>query len=620
MLPLDLSRGLALTPLAIAFSALGVNAFAANPTELAPVVVTATRTAQTVDESLSAVTVITREDLARTQATSLGEVFRRVPGVSVTNQGGAGKLTDARFRGMEADHVLYLVDGVRIGAATAGVTAIQDLPIESIERIEVVRGPRSSLYGPDAVGGVVQIFTRKRSGDVLPHGAMTFGSHDTVKGNIGVDGSVNDVRFAVNLNMHEASGFNACAGSVSAGCFTVEPDDDGYSHRSVQARAGTRLPGGGDLALTSLMVYAQNEYDGSFVNESTVRQYVFGATLRQPVNDLWDMSFSASRSTDETDNYLNGVFKTRFATARQSFGWQNDIAAGESSLFTVGVDYTDDHVDSTTAYAVDSRYDAGVFMQWQGQWEAFDVQLALRHDDNEQFGGYDTGNVALGVPLGGELRLTGSVGTAFKAPNFNELYWPADAFYRGNPNLQPEESRTVEVGLSGSSGVVGWAMNAFQTEVDNLIGTYTLTLPNYPANLSKARINGIEAQVDTRLGAWSAAANLTLMETKNLESGANNGNWLNRRPQQVFNLDLDRSFGRYRVGGTLHAEGKRYDNLANTTVLAGYATVDLRSEVELDRAWRLQARVVNLFNEKYETASLFNQEGQSVYLTLRYQP
>ncbi len=590
---------------------------AADGIETPTIVVTATRTTQTADETLAAVTVITRRDIERSQARSVQDLLRGEPGISISNNGGPGKATSVFLRGTESDHVLVLIDGVKSGSATLGTTAFQDIPVDQIERIEIVRGPRSSLYGSEAVGGVIQILTRKGGGPVKPYLSLGGGSYRTYNASAGVSGGGKHGWFNVSASGITTEGFNACNGKPSpggAGCFAYEPDKDGYRNAAGSARAGYRFANGAEVDVNALRAEGKNRFDGSFVNESKSTQQVLGARLRLAPLTAWHMTLAAGQSRDDSDNFKDGVFKSRFNTTRDSATLQNDVTLGQAHLLTLGLDYQNDKVNSTTAYAVTSRDNKGLFAQYQGMFGPQSVQLAVRSDDNEQFGERTTGGLAWGYDLGRDLRLTASCGTAFKAPTFNELYFPG----YGNSSLRPEESRSYEVGLRGKDAWGGWSLNAYQTDVNDLIA-YDASIVA-PANIDEARIHGLEAVHSLRLSDWQLRSALTLLDPENRASGANYGKMLPRRAEQALRLDLDRVLGRFRVGGSLLAEGRRYDDLANTREMDGYAILNLRGEYTLAKAWRLQARIENLFDKQYETASFYNQPGRSYFVTLRYQP
>jgi vitamin B12 transporter len=261
-----------------------------------------------------------------------------------------------------------------------------------------------------------------------------------------------------------------------------------------------------------------------------------------------------------------------------------------------------------------SRDNTGLFIQHQATFGNHDIQLSLRSDDNEQFGTYTTGNAAWGYELSESLRLTASYGTAFKAPTFNDLYYPGYS----NPNLRPAKSRSLEVGLAGGIDIGKWTVNVYETKLRDLIAyDSSIFLPN---NIHQARIYGLEASLLAQLDDWDINTSLTLIDPRDTSGGSNDGNLLPHRAQQSLDIDVDRHFGKHRLGLNLHAENRRFDDLANTRRLAGYVILGLRGEYALAPDWRLQARIDNLLDKDYETVSYFNQPGRSLFVTLQYQP
>lgn len=566
------------------------------------IVVTATRTPTPLQHTLTSTRVLTRADITRRQSQSLADLLAGEAGLNFVNNGGLGKSTQIVMRGAEPDHVVVLIDGVKIGSATTGQAALQDLPLADIERIEIVPGPNSALYGSEAIGGVIQIFTRKGGGQTGMSAKAGLGRYGTRHAEAGLSGGGEHGWFSVSARHFHSDGFSVQNGT--------ETDADGYRNLSLALRGGREFAPGSAVDFTWLRAAGDNEFDGTAQNEAETVQSVLGASLRHRINDLWRTRLQWGMSRDESDNFLNGVFKSRFNTRRHSAGWQNDLSLGATTL-TLGLDWQDDTVESNTAYTVKTRDNTGVYAQLQAGVGAHDFRLALRHDDNSQFGGHSTGNAAWGLAFNESLRGHIGIGTAFKAPTFNELYYPGF----GNPALQPEESQSLELGLKGQTGAHRWSATLFENQIDNLIGFDGVT---NPSNAS-ARIRGLETTLQTRLAGWDLRAALTLQDPENRANSANQGKLLNRRAETSARLDLDRDFGPWRLGATLRGEGRRYDNLANTVKLAGYGLVDLRGEVRLAQDWRLQTRVENLFDKRYETAAGYNQPGAGVYVSLLWQ-
>lgn len=590
-------------------------AFADSPTDLDGVVVTATRTAQIQDQTLAAVTVIDRGEIERLQPASLPDLLIGRAGFSLANNGGPGKSTSVFLRGTESDHVLVLVDGVKLGSATSGGASLQDIPVEQIERIEIVRGPFSSLYGSEALGGVIQIFTRRPHGAFAPNFSVALGSERTRRASAGVGGRTGDAEqggwYAIQAGHEQTDGINAYRGRRN-----FDPDRDGYRNQSLSLQGGYRFNQRWDGELRVFRAEGRNEYDGSLNNEADTVQQVVGGRVRYAPGDRLSFTASAGASADLSENFLNGVYSSNFDTRRRLGSLQADIGAG-AGLLTVGYDWSGDAIQSNTRYARDRRINRGLFGQWQRDFGRHSLQAGVRRDDDSQFGGETTGSLLWGWNFTDHLRLGASYGTAFKAPTFNELYFPG----YGNPELGPETSRSFELSLRGDHGQTRWALHAFDTRIDDMIA-FDASLGDFggPNNIDRARIRGIEAEGGVRVAEWDLRASLTRLDPRNDGDNPNHDNLLPRRARASGRIDADRRFGRFSVGASVTGAGERYDNLANTTRLGGYGLADLRVGYAFAPCWNLQLSAANLFDKRYETAALYNQPGRTWLLTLRHQP
>jgi vitamin B12 transporter len=609
---------------ALALSLSHVAAAQSSATDLDRVTVTGTRTAVTVDQSLAAVDVIDRDEIERSQSHSLLQLLRGRAGINLVNQGGPGKVTTLFLRGTESDHALVLVDGVRIGSATSGLTALQDIPVETIERIEIVRGPRSSLYGSEAIGGVIQVFTRRAKHGTNPHARIGAGSHGLREAGAGIDIASARGWFGVDGGWQDDDGINACRGTGAptfAGCGVAvpDPDRDGYRNASLSLHGGLHATDALTLEANALRSEGHSAYDsnpdfGLADNSDTVQQVV-GGKLRYAASDAVVLQLTAGRNIDASDNFIGDVFNDRFDSRRDSATLQGDIQLHPGHLLTLGYDWLRDRgaVRSPFASYAAVRGNRAGFAQYQGRFGRHDLQAALRRDDNDQFGGHGTGSVAWGVDGAHGLRFTASAGTAFKAPTFNELYYP---FY-GNPDLSPETSRSVEAGIAQHRGAWHWQLDAYQTTIDDLI-TYDSII--FAANnLDRARIRGAEFTAGTTLDGWDVSMHATVTDPRN-RSDTNLDKLLPRRARRSARVDAGRAFGAWRLGGTWVAEGGRWDDVANTLRVGGYATLDLRAEFALARDWSVQGEVRNLFDRAYETAAFYNQPGREFSVSLRWRP
>jgi vitamin B12 transporter len=617
-------------PLALALALAPSLAAAQDATDLDEVLVTATRTETALADSLVPAQVIGREEILRSQARSLTELLRGRAGIDVGNQGGPGKLATVFVRGSESDHVLVLVDGVRIGSATAGLAAFQDLPLEHVDRIEIVRGPRSSLYGSEAIGGVIHVFTRRDRGPVQTRFRVGAGSNGLREASTGVGGRVGRAGwFGADVAHAETDGIDACRGTASApgapfgaGCFSDEPDRDGYRNRSLNVRGGLEFTDTVALSATALRAESDNEFDGTIFggNEAGNVQQALGATLAYAPGTRLRLTVQAGRSDDQSENhYADAATGTRrfvsaFDTRRHTGSAQADIALSEAQLLTVGSDWLRDTITSSTAFATTSRKNFAGFVEYQGEFSGHRLQASLRNDDNQQFGSHATGSLAWGRSLGDSARWVLGYATGFKAPSFNDLYFP----YFGNPDLRPERSASANAGLRGTAANWRWTLDAYETRVHDLV-TFdaALFLPN---NLERARIRGAELTLAGAWMGWDLSAQLSHVDPRNRTPGSNFGKLLPRRARATGRFDVDRAFGEWRLGGSLAAAGPRYDDSANRVRLGGHATLDLRVELSVAPAWTLQARATNVLDRTYETVAWYNQPGREFAISLRYAP
>ena len=540
-----------LSPLALALALPGpALAHGDDATDLDKVVVTATRTATTADAALAAVEVIDRAQIDASSARSLPELLRGRAGITLVNQGGLGKLSTLFLRGTESDHTLFLIDGVRVGSPASGLTMLQDLPLAQIERIEIVRGPRSSLYGADAIGGVIQIFTRR-------------GEAEGVRGR----------------------------GRIAAG------DACQFDSRATRAEG-------------------HNDYDGDYVDNSDIVQQTVGGSVRWAAASDVQLKLTVGRNSDDSDNRLGSTFSNRFTTTRDSASLQADLTVAQGQLLSAGFDWLRDRatiVDPWSPFAA-ARGNRAVFAQYQGDFGAHDLQLSLRSDRNDQFGGHLTGGLAWGMDIADGWRVTASHGTAFKAPSFNELYYPGYS----NPLLRPEASRSSEVSLQRSGD--GWQVqaNAYHTRIDDLVA-WDASLGK-PGNVEQARIRGLELAASVALGEWDLRGQLGWLDARNASTGFNHDKRLARRPTRSARIDLDRKFGNWGFGLSAIGEAARWDDVSNSLRVGGYGTLDGRVSWRFAPAWTLQANVVNLFDKRYETSAWYVQPGREYALSLRWQP
>jgi vitamin B12 transporter len=597
--------GLGVSPIALA------QASTASPAET--VVVTATRTPQRVDQALAQVTVIDRARIEAASGRTLAELLAGESGVQSWSNGGLGKNASVSLRGLESRHTLLLIDGVRYGSATLGTPSWDNIPLDAIERIEIVRGPMSGLYGSEAVGGVIQIFTRRGQQGFHPEFAAALGSRSYGELAAGARFGSGLVDGSLRLQHRRTDGFSATNPKLPS---NYNPDDDGFDQTSVNGRIGLRL-GDWRADATLLKTEGTNHYDdGAGVDtRAALRTEVMSLQLAGPVTSAWRTSVRASRSRDDFETLASAsAFSTlgTIGTTQTQFGWENQINTPLGTALVLAERVQQEVERPGTPFAVSERSVTGLALGINGEAGAHGWQANVRRDRNSQFGGQTTGSLGYGYELAPGLRATASFGTSFVAPSFNQLYFPGF----GNPNLLPEEGRQREVGLVWRNGPVTSRVAYF----DNRIRGYISGGP-LPTNIPRVKVDGISASVDAVLGAWTLAGSIDSIQPVNATEGtANFGRILPRRVQDSGRLAVDWRGGGFTLGGSLQAFGERFDNANNSTRLGGFATLDLRAEWAFARDWVLAAKLNNAGGKTYETVFGYNQPGREGFVTLRWAP
>jgi vitamin B12 transporter len=570
--------------------------------KLPEIVITATRSAQTIENSLASVTVLDRNAIEQSQALTLPEILNSVTGLNITNNGGLGKTTSIFMRGTESDHVLVLVDGVKIGSASAGGAPFQDLPLSHIERIEIVRGPRSSLYGSEAIGGVIAIFTRKINTPVQAQ--VSAGSDNTYEISSGTSMAGKNSAISLNVSRLKTQGFNTCEGNLNGGCFTIEPDDDGYENTALSARMNHYFSKNVRFQTHILHTQGSNEFDSSWNNQSDFLQQVMGFKTDIHFNDRWLAQFNLGNNRDEIESFGN-TSPTYINNRRQLFSWQNDFSLSPQEKVIFGYDYQQDKVDSSFNFIENDRDNQGIFTHYNIEKDKTDFNVGFRHDDNAQFGKHSTGNIAAGYDFTPHLRGFLSYGTAFKAPVFNELYFPNF----GNPHLQPEKSKSVEIGLTNTQTTYQWSMNAYRTEIDQLIGLFPVE------NIDKATIIGVESGVQWQLGNWHIKTAFSWLHTEDDATGKK----LPRRAENSMSLDITKHFQKTHITAHFLTQSDRFDDRENTQPLSGYGLLDLRGEYTLNKQWTMRASLNNVLDRDYHTARFYDTAGRTLFISIAYQ-
>ncbi|MYD78910.1 MAG: TonB-dependent receptor, partial [Gammaproteobacteria bacterium] len=532
------------------------------------IVVTATRIATPLADTLPSTQVITTEEIERLKPRDLGDLLSRKSGLTFSDRGGRGSSGSIFLRGSNSDQLIFLIDGVRTASATLGGTAIQRIPLESIERIEIVKGPMSGVYGANAIGGVIQIFT-KQYHDIGSFAIIegTAGSNRfrqfTAQAGYGDDG----YNVSVSLSKESTEGIDRTAFKGGG-----NEDRDGFEQSVRNFSFATSLQDRLDLRISHVRSSGRVEYD----NTST-----FGSSSRANIGEDWHSrtkleTTSARIDYDHSEKLsISGILGaatdfyrdikldhttadsriTHFETKKTDFSIQANLNLSAQNRLSLGVDYQKDKVDSTTDYDVKKRDNKGVFALWQRRGEQSSTVINARYDKNDVFGSVSNYSIQQSYDISDQFQLVASYGTAFKAPTFNDLFWP-DV---GNPDLMPEESKSAELSLRANYGDLFWQVNAYQTKVTNLIAW--APIPNdpdnrrQPSNINNATMKGIEFDLTSE---WNDYIFNTSMEYLDAQDD-NTGRFLDGRARASASFELGRQIDNLYIGANAYFEHARFD-------------------------------------------------------------
>jgi vitamin B12 transporter len=585
---------------------------AATQVQLPEVTVTATRTPTLVSQNLAEVTVLGRAQIERAAGRSVAELLAQQPGLQISTTGGLGQSSSVFIRGLEGRHTLVLIDGVRYGSATLGAPVLDNLALDSIDRIEIVRGPMSALYGSDAVGGVVQIFTRRGRPGFQANAGLSLGSHSYGNASAGVGWGDGLWDGAVQVSHLQTQGFSATNASVPFGSFN--PDNDGFRQNSGSIQLGLKLGGDWRLGARSFQARGTNHLDDGLGADAKAKLHTEVASLELSGSALpkWKTVTRAAQSVDKSTSLESAspyITLGTFATKQLQLMRQDSVQTPLGEALVVA-DYLRQSVQTPgNDFAVTQRRVLGLSAGLHGQEASHTWQGSVRHDRNSQFGKQNNGALGYGFDVTPQWRVGASLGTSFKAPSFNDLYYPGF----GNPNLKPEEGKSLELS-------VRYARPSHQLRAaffEHRIESYITAGPS-AFNVKRARVDGLSLSYEGSVCDGLLSASLEHVDPFNQDAPVGSGRVLPRRAKNSMKLAWDRTWGAFKLGATLQALGHRFDDVNNQKQLGGYTTADMRGEWQLAPSWSMAAHLNNLANKRYETAAGYNQPGREAYLSIRY--
>jgi len=618
---LRISR-LAASPL-MASLALAMAACPAHAESSSTVLVTATRTPQALADVISDSTTISAEQIAQAGAGSIVDLLKRQRGIEVTRNGGAGSASNVYIRGANSNQSIVLVDGVRIGSSTTGAANWSAIPLTAIDRIEIVYGPLSSLYGADAIGGVIQIFTKKGQGAPVVTAFAGYGSDNTREADATVSGATggeHSFSYAVSAGKEKSDGFSTARPGLS----TYNPDDDGYDRENVSGQFGLQLAKGVEAGALFLHSRLESQYDATVPRGQSFYDVRSDATIdtasvfaKVQLLPSWRSMLQYSETRDKGASYTSALASgyTRIDTKQSFITWQNDVQIGADVLQLL-YEHRKEEVDTNGAAAMNRDRNTNSFAASYNARRGAHLLSASARRDNSVYGDKNTGAIGYGYNVSQSLRATASYGTSYRAPTYNELYYPG----YGNAANKPEQGRNAEAGLRYDDGVNALSASYYRNRLtDMLVNTTPCPFgAGYTSgcayNVNRATLEGLTLSAATRVAGINLAANADLQDPRDDTTGKR----LIRRAKRHANLTADYGIGALKAGVEVELAGERFENAANTVRLGGYGLVNLYATYAFNRDWSALVRWNNATDKQYDLARNYATPGAKVFAGIRY--
>ncbi len=580
------------------------------------VVITASRTEQQLRDAIPHTTILTSKDIRDSQAVDLPSLLRREAGLEFTQNGGIGSTGSVFMRGGRSAQALVLIDGVRVEDAGFGTTAIQHIMLDEVERVEIVRGNVSSLYGSGAIGGVIQVFTKRGHGEPAANAEATVGSRNTWKLRGGYGGQVGGTRFNISASRFDTGGFSAIDPQVAP---IANPDRDGYRNDSVSGTLSQQISRRHELGVSFFRTRGKLDYDNAFDTPDATHQSAQDLGMSQVYwearfVEAWKSRLTAAEGTDYRTDLRNGDFDSRSNTRSRQLIWDNEVRLSPAHVLSGGLEQLRQNLDNSN---FESRLrEAGVArLGYLGRLGDHSLQANVRTEHYSDFGTADTYFLGYGYDLTEAWRLIASASTAFRAPTFQDLFG-----FGGNPELKPERARTREAGVQWAQGPNRVRVVAFDTRYQDAI---TFDLQTFTVrNVRKASVTGVESSYTGQVAGFDLRAALTIQDPVEQEPGGEELQAI-RRAKRFGSLAVFRSMGKWRLGGELVVSAERRDTDIVTFASvreAGYTVLNLTARYQLGKALFAAARLENALDEKYRLVNGFNTPPRGLFLTVGWQP
>lgn len=624
--------GFARSLVACAIASLSVVAVAQDA-DKETIVVTASRMPTRYNQLIADVSVVDRETIQEYgPAAPISEVLANEPGITVKSSGGLGSQTSVFMRGAAtSSQTLLLIDGMRVNTAVNGGASWAYVPLQQIGRMEIVRGPSSTMYGSDAIGGVIQLFTRKGEGDAKVYADAGYGTYGTSAETLGIEGSKDGFSYSVYAGNAHSLGmptFTNASGNYN-------PNDSSYTNSSGSTRLAYTITPGQEVGVS--VVYGQGR--NAYTNSSTQMGYatqtfsVASVYTQNKILDSWTSLLRGGYTNDNSKNYIAGGDPNyNFQTQQYQLQWQNDVKLpiGKAML---AYEFLNQNVNGSTAYTVTSRNISSFIAGWNGDYGRNLFNANIRNDNNTQFGNATTGSVGYGYFLTPKVRATVSWGTAYQAPTFSDLYAPYTDYgygfsWKGNPNLSPTRSQNTEAGFRYDDGVHRAGVIYYYNNVTNMITPGNTSM----VNVGRAVLQGVTTTYDGKIYGLDVTGSVDYQNAMNMETNQ----MLQYRPQAFGSLTVQKKMERWNLGAQYQASASQQStgtsvgpNSENNTTLGGYGLFNLFGSVNVYKDVSLFARANNVFNRQYVTNMTTNQPfgandyyrnpGANFFVGLRFQ-
>ncbi len=591
--------------------------------EVNPVVVSASRMEQPLSEVLSSVSVITRADIDKSQAASLADLLQGEAGFEFGRNGGPGSTTSFFLRGQDSKNMVIMIDDVRAQTDGIGALTVTDFPLSQIERIEVLRGNAGALYGESAIGGVINIYTRKGKGQPRAYGAITTGSRNTSNVNAGYGGAIGDVKFDINFGRDASDGFSSKSSSVN-----VNPDKDPYFSKYAAAKLQKSLSSDLSVGFRVNTKNTKSDYDGSTATEinrfDTVSD-TMGVFVRHAISEKWVGLLDVAHTDFKYEDWKNNSYTTKFGSAtpnglyegkQDALRWTNTYQIQGETVLNFGLDKKSEKFSQINTYNM-TRDSVGYFVGITSRFDRLTLQANAREDQVQvdrvstgQLKSNDvsasTGLLGLGYEIDRYWRLTSSISTGFRAPPAPELAL--------TPTLNPELHQNKEVGIGFASESTTSRLVYFETSTDDAI----ISNANFTSysNVGKVENKGVEGTARSTWMGNSVRVSIVSQDPVNTVTNTQ----LARRATNYGSLDVSRMVSGYEVGTRLFVSGKRKNSDFDQYMLAGYSVWTIYASRKIDNEWTARVKLENAFNREYQLAYGYNTPGRGIYATLQYQP